>query len=292
MLPLLLNMHNTVCFQQAVWGCRYASKSKFHIVTSCSSESHYCHIGNYISICFVTTVKSERKKTVAIFVQAEKTHNRLCRCGMIFDTLEAHQVTVTSMHRDSPPLSWCRNMWMQNEDWVKHDEPELSYCAHSMKASTSLMHSINQPFSVQIKTQSQPHPAQNETLLALHSTQFTVNCALQTLVNHLCGIHLIFLPKMYMNINVHAIKPATKIPQTDAASSVVNTARWSNLLIWLCAGFSLISLHCLHQLWKASEGSRWTITIIKHRKSPRVYKYRPLQSFTKHHSNHQHYFWM
>lgn len=141
-------------------------------------------------------------------------------------------------------------------------------------------------------TQSQPHPAQNETPLALHSTQFTVNCALQTLVNHLCGIHLIFLPKMYMNINVHAIKPATKIPQTDAASSVVNTARWSNPLIWLCAGFSLISLHCLHQLWKASEGSRWTITIIKHRKSPRVCKYRPLQSFTKHHSNHQHYFWM
>lgn len=166
MLPLLLNMHNTVCFQQAVWGCRYASKSKFHIVTldmwthivtSCSSESHYCHIGNYISICFTTTVKSERKKTVAIFVQTEKTHNRLCRCGMIFETLEAHQVTVTSMHRDSAPLSWCRNMWMQNEDWVKHDETELSYCAHSMKASTSLMHSINQPFSVQIKTHNHNH---------------------------------------------------------------------------------------------------------------------------------------
>lgn len=212
-----------------------------------------------------------RKKENSCHICADRKHNRLCRCGMI---------TVTS----------CIGILLLCPDWVKHDDTELSYCAHSMKASTSRMHSINQPFSVQIKTQSQPHLAQNETLLVLHSTQSTVNCALQTLVNHLCRIHLIFLPKMYMNINVHAIKPATN-RRSVLCGKYCEMIKSINLAVLL---FSLISLHRLHQLWKASEGSRWTITcrIIKHRKSPRVYKYRPLQSFTEHHSNHQHYFWM
>lgn len=128
-----------------------------HSMRELTSWHHWNVISN-VTICFITTVKPERKKTVAIFVQTEKTHNRLCHCGMIFETLETHQATVTSMHRDSPPLSlWCRNVWMPSEDSVKHDETELSYCAHSMKASTSLMHSINQPFSVQIKTHHHNH---------------------------------------------------------------------------------------------------------------------------------------
>lgn len=290
MLPLLLNMHNTVCFQQAVWGCRYASKSKFHIVQlRVSLLSHWkLHFNLLRNNCKIRKKENSRhicagwentQQIVSLWNDLWHTGSPSGHCN--FHASGFSSSVLMQKHVDAEwGLSEAR--WARAQ--LLCSQHEGLYITHALDKSALLCPNKD--------TQSQPHPAQNETLLALHSTQFTVNCALQTLVNHLCGIHLIFLPKMYMNINVHAIKPATKIPQTDAASSVVNTARWSNPLIWLCAGFSLISLHCLHQLWKASEGSRWTITIIKHRKSPRVYKYRPLQSFTKHHSNHQHYFWM
>lgn len=226
MLLLLLNMHNTVCFQQAVWGCRYASKSKFHIVTldawthivtslkcnfQCDNLLHNnCKTRKKENSCHICADWENTQQIVSLWNDLWNTGNPSGHCNFHASGFSS---SVPLMQK-CVDAEWGLSEARWDRAQLLCSQHEGLYITHALDKSALLCPNKDTP--------SQPHQAQNETLPVLNSTQFTVNCALQTLVNHVCGIHLIFLPKMYMNINVHAIKPATKIPQTDAASSAVD----------------------------------------------------------------------
>lgn len=295
MLLLLLNMHNTVCFQQAVWGCRYASKSKFHIVTL----DAWTHIVTSLKCNFQcdnllhNNCKTRKKENSChICADWENTQQIVSLWNDLWNTgsPSGHCNFHASGFSSSVPLmqkcvdaEWGLSEARWDRAQLLCSQHEGLYITHALDKSALLCPNKDTP--------SQPHQAQNETLPVfntIHSELCTANISESCLWDSFN-----ISPK-----NVHEYKCACN------QTSHKNTPNWRSLLcsrrsnpfIWLCAVFffSLISLHCLHQLWKASEGSRWTITcrIIKHHKSPRVYKYRLLQSFSKHHSNHQHYFWM